>query len=726
MTELIITEKPKTAQKIAESLADKKPKKETYQGIAYYRLNRGGKEIVVGSAVGHLFGLFQKGSKKWTYPVFEVEWRPLYEKKSASHTKKYINVLKKLSSESSSRIIGTDLDSEGELIGFNVLRFICKKTDAKRMKFSALTKNDLIKAYENAAPTIEWGEATAGETRHELDWIYGINLSRALTASIKSAGMFKIMSSGRVQGPALKIIVDREKEIAAFKPVPYWQIALHGSVKEGKLEALHEKDKFWDKNEVGKSFDNAKKGKAIISEIKKSEFEQSAPHPFDLTTLQMEAYRVFGATPKASLEIAQDLYTSGFISYPRTSSQILPEGIGYRSIISALAKQKEYAKSCTALLKKELKPNNGKKTDPAHPAIYPTGIIPKKLDERKHKIYDLIVRRFLATFGESAVRETVTIKINAGGEIFIARGTTTKVSGWHELYYPYSRFKEEELPKVVQGEEVKVKKIEILDKETSPPKRYTQASIIKELERRNLGTKATRAQIIDTLYQRGYVKEKAIEATLLGIHTVETLEKYSPEILDEALTRHFEVEMEEIREKKKKREDVLEEAREVLTKILADFKKKEGKIGAGLITATKDSEEKANTVGKCPNCESGILMMRKGKFGRFIACSSYPDCKTTFKLPASGMIKPSTEICKECNHPEIQVIRARKKPQNICINLDCKLKGIPDSHEEKPCPKCKEGKMVLRRSIYGGFLACNRFPKCRNIEKIDNGTPPQA
>ncbi len=718
--ELIITEKPKTAQKIAESLADKKPKKETYQGVSYYSFKRGNKEILVGSAVGHVFGLFQKGDKKWRYPVFEVEWRALSEKDGSAHTKKYINLLQKLAKKADVFTIATDYDQEGEVIGLNVLRFICKQKDGRRMKFSALTKEDLVKAYEKISPSIDWPQATAGETRHELDWIYGINLSRALTASMKSAGMFKIMSSGRVQGPALKIVVEREKEILAFKPVAFWQLILKGSAGGGRLEALHEKDKFWDKKEAEQSFENAKNGKAAVSEIRASEFQQTPPHPFDLTTLQMEAYRAFGASPKATLEIAQDLYTSGYISYPRTSSQILPEGIGFRKIVTDLGKQKEYSKNAAMVMKTPLKAHNGKKTDPAHPAIYPTGIAPQKLDERKHKIYDLIVKRFFATFGEPAIRQTMTIRIDCNGEMFIAKGTTTKFSGWHDLYHPYSKFKEEELPKVEKGEEVKEKKIEMLDKETSPPKRYTQASLIKELERRNLGTKATRAAIIDTLYQRGYVKEKAIEATTLGIHICETLEKYSPEILDEALTRHFEEEMEKIREKKITREKVLEEARGVLTKILANFKKKEDKIGTGLLSATKESEEKANTVGKCPTCEDGILMMKRGKFGRFIACSKYPDCKTTFKLPASGLIKPSSEVCKECGHPEVQVIRARKRPQNICINPDCKLKGVPTDYAEKPCPKCGEGTMVLRKSLYGAFIGCNRFPKCRNIEKIEN------
>ena len=721
MAELIITEKPKSAQKIAEALADKKITKQSLQGVPYYEIEHKGKKIIVGCAVGHVFGLAEKNAKGWKYPVFDIEWKPAYEtNKESSHTKKYIAVLKKLSAKADSYTISTDFDTEGEVIGWNVLRFVCKQKDAGRMKFSTLTKPDLISSYENKSPHLDWGQAIAGETRHMLDWYYGINLSRALTSSIKSAGMFKILSSGRVQGPALKIIVEREKDIMAFKPEPFWQIELLGEVLKGKLTAWHEKDKFWKKEEAEIVLERVKGKDGVAKEVKRAEFRQMPPNPFDLTSLQTEAYKCFGTSPKATLDIAQELYTSGWISYPRTSSQQLPTAIGFKSILSQLSKQPEYGKLCKILLaKNDLKPNDGKKTDPAHPAIFPTGIAPKKLDKRSQNIYDLIVKRFLATFAEPAIRENQTIKIDINGEIFVATGILTKYKGWHLFYEPYARFKEEELLEVRQGEDVKNKKITMHEKETQPPKRYTEASLIKELERKNLGTKATRSDIVETLFRRGYVDGKAITATDLGIKTVETLEKYIPKILDEELTRHFEDEMEEVREKKKQEDAVLEEAREVLTKILTEFKEKEKDIGKGLISANKESEEKANTVGKCPNCETGNLTIKRGKFGKFIACSNYPDCKTTFNLPKSGLVKVTENLCKECGHPVILIIRKAKKPQEVCINSECPSKKVDESKfKERKCPKCKEGDLVLRKSIYGAFIACNKYPKCRYTERL--------
>ncbi|MBN2111621.1 DNA topoisomerase I [Candidatus Woesearchaeota archaeon] len=731
MYELIITEKPNAAKKIADALADGKPAKKNVNKVPYYELKHNGKEIVVGCAVGHLYGLKQV-EKKAKLPIFDIEWVPTSEiSKSSAFSKKYLAVLKKLAKDAGSFTVATDYDVEGEVIGLNVVRFACKKKDAKRMKFSTLTKDELVESYEHASPSLDWGQANAGEARHILDWYYGINVSRALTKAISTTGRFKLMSTGRVQGPALKLIVDKEKEIRAFKPEPYWMISLNGRVNEGDIQAWHEKDKFFEKKEAEKIFEKIKnEKKAKVREVETKKFNQSPPNPFDLTSLQIEAYKCLKISPKITLEIAQDLYTGGYISYPRTSSQQLPPSIGYEKILKSLAKSANYKAEAGFLLKKtNLAPNNGKKTDPAHPAIYPTGIIPK-LEQEKMRLYDLIARRFLATFGEPAVRQTVQAKIEVKEELFIAKGTTTVEPGWHKLYGKYVALKEEELPSMKNDDPVDVRKIEKHDKQTTPPNRYTESSIIKELEKRNLGTKATRAQIIDTLFQRGYIDGKAIEATEIGIRASETLTKHCPTLVDEQLTRHFEEDMDMIREKKTTKEHVIDEAKKVVADIVSEFKKDEKEIGKELLEAHEETVNVMTHVGKCPNCKEGQLSIRKGRFGSFIACDKYPDCKTIFSLP-SALVKPTKNICERCGHPKVLIIKKRKRPQEVCINPKCPLKmeGYPDEKIremedidsgklEKSCPKCKEGKLVLRKSIYGSFLGCNRYPKCRYTEKF--------
>ncbi|MEM4336553.1 MAG: DNA topoisomerase I [Candidatus Woesearchaeota archaeon] len=681
--ELIITEKPKSALKIAQALDGKLEKKEE-KGVPYYKLRRDSKEIVITSAVGHLYGIAEKNPQKWKYPVFDVEWKPAYEiKKNAEHTKKYIEAIKKLAKNADSFTVATDYDIEGEVIGYNVIRFACNQSNASRMKFSTLTKPDLLKSYEQKSKTIDMGMAKAGEVRHELDWYWGINISRALTISMKSSGLFKILSAGRVQGPALKIIVEREREIKRFKPIPYWEIELIGDINGAIISSWHSNGKFEEKEKALEVLEKTKERNGIIKEIERKKISYAPPSPFDLTTLQTEAYSCFKISPKNTLVIAQNLYTEGLISYPRTSSQILPKEIGYSDIIKSLSSQDEYNNLCLQLLqKKKLEPNNGKKSDPAHPAIYPTGIAPKNLDVNEKKIYDLIVKRFLATFSDNAIRETLTIKIDINSEIFVAKGTTTIKKGWHIFYEPYVNLKEEILPNVKEGMEVKVKEIKIHDKLTQPPKRYTPASIIRELEKKNLGTKATRATIIDTLFNRGYIRGESIEATELGIRTVETLEKFCPKILDEELTRHFEVELEEIQENKKKPEQVLNEAMKVLTAILEDLKKKEKSIGEHLREAHNETKRAENIIGKCPVCNIGNLRIIKSKSSgkRFIACDKYPDCKTTFSIPQKGVVKKLKNLCADCGYPLVNVVIKGKRPWRLCINPECPAKKTKNNN----------------------------------------------
>ena len=670
---LIVSEKPQSALKIATALADKDVIKKQNKKVSYYEITYKGNKIIVGCAVGHLFGLKETDGKGWTYPVFNYDWIPAYEiNKEAKYTKDYIDTLKKLAKEANEYYNFCDVDTEGELIFRNILRFIFKKENAKRAYFSTLTKKDLIKAFEDAKESINFKLADAGEARHSMDFLFGINLSRALTLSLKKAqGGFKVLSIGRVQGPTLNLIVKKEKEILLFKSQFYWEISLTGKVDNKEITAWHKKGQFWKKDEAEKTLKNVQGKKVIIQDIKESEIIQAPPPPFDLTTLQLESYRNFGINPKETLSLAQNLYVNGLISYPRTSSQQIPNSIDIKEIFTKLINS-QYKDIVKELLKTKLIPNNGKKTDPAHPAIIITGELPEKLNEREFKIYDLIARRTFATYGEPAKRKSLVVEINCNKEIFIAKGITTVYSGWHKYYHPYVNLKEIELPELKKGQEINNPKFDLYEKETQPPKRYTPASLVKELEEKNLGTKATRSNIIDTLYDRQYVAEQSIQATNLGIKLIETLEKHSPEIIDEKLTRHFEKETEQIEQGKKLKDKVIEESKNVLVKILEKFKKNELKIGEELAEANKETRDKASIIGKCPKCNEGdlrILYNRNSK-NYFVACNKYPDCKTTFSMPKYALPKPN-DICKECNYPRLKMIRKGKRPYDFCINVEC-------------------------------------------------------
>lgn len=726
---LIIAEKPSAARKIAGALAEDTVKIKREQGVSYMEFTHGGERIVVAPAVGHLFGLAQKSSG-WDYPVFDVEWRPTFETdRGASFSKKYYEALKILSAGADEFIVATDLDIEGETIAYNILRFICGTEHAKRMEFSTLTRPDLTKSFENMKPGINLGLAMAGVTRHTLDFFFGINVSRALTLSLKAAGRHKILSSGRVQGPALKLLTDRELEIKAFVSTPYWQAFMIGTAQakdpEAAFRAIHEQGRFWNKEEADKVRKDCEGKEAWVSELAVTKQDLWPPTPFNLTDLQMESHRVFGINPKQTQSIAQSLYEAALISYPRTSSQKLPPAIGYKSIIAKLSKNPMYKDKAEFLLARAqtsgLSPRQGKKEDEAHPAIFPTGELPKEMSPWDAKVYDLIVKRFLATFGGLGEKETTSVTISCGARKdkaespvkvhrFLLEGRKITREGWHELYAPYGWRDEARIPHFSEGQDVAFSEIDVVRKETEPPNRYNPATIIRELEKRELGTKSTRAEIVDSLYKRGYLKDTRIEVTDLGIKVVETLEKHCPEILSEDLTRRFEHEMDDIAHGKLKSESVVDEAKVELTKILLGFKKNEAQIGKSLLGAVESTEVKTSTIGQCDKCAEGKLrVMRSRKGGQFIGCTAYPKCHNIYPLPRIGKIEGLKTPCPDCGKPQVKIINRGRRPWSMCIDPQCKSKANWG----------KNGKSAKKDSAEEKAAGSSEFEKAKLPEKAE-------
>lgn len=679
---LIIAEKPDAARRIAEALADKKPKKVEKFGVVYYVFTINGKKHICVPAVGHLFVLSPiKEKKGWYYPIFSYEWVPTFTKKKSVWTKKYYQSIQELAKNASEFISAADLDTEGEVLLYNILRFLCNVKDAKRMKFSTLTKDELREAYNNLSPHLMFSMLEAGLTRHELDWLWGINLTRALTLALKNHAQkgFAILSTGRVQGPTLAMLLKRELEIRKFVPKPFWQLNLICEINGKKLIASHEKDRFWKREEVEKILAKCKGKDAIVKKITKRKYKQKPPYPFNTTDLQAESYSQFKFSPQQTLNIAESLYQKGYISYPRSASQKIPARINYKKLIKALSKLKPYRKFAESLLKKEvLKPNEGKKTDPAHFAVIATWEPPdlKKLTAQQRKIYDLIARRTLAAFGDEAKRESMKVILEINKNKFILTGKRTIEPGWTKIYSPYLKFEEQILPELKIGQKIKVIKIDLISKETQPPGRYSQGSIIKEMEKRGLGTRATRAQILQTLYDRNYIIGKSIQVTKLGEAVITALKKFCPRILSEELTRHFEKEMELVFNGKKKREEIIKEAKKVLEKILKDFKKKEEKIGKKLLEALIEARKDQRRLGVCPNCGGELRIIRSKKTGKvFVGCSSYPNCKSGYPLPGNARIQATGKVCDKCNTPIIQVWRKGKRPFRMCLDVSCPTKS---------------------------------------------------
>ncbi len=666
--QLIVCEKPKVAEKVANALAEGNIERESLFGVTHYRIKRHGKDIIVAPAVGHLYSLKQaKGTGG--YPVFDIDWVPSYEvEKGAAFSKGYLKALESLAKKANEFVNSCDYDSEGSLIGYNIIRFAGKSDTGKRMKFSALTTEDLVEAYDTAGG-LDYGNIRAGEARHMLDWFYGINLSRALMDAVRSAGRFKVMSIGRVQGPSLKILVDRERAIAAFKPVPYWELTAHIH----DTTFMHVKGRFNAKEEAeGALGRTAKEGTVTTVEVR--QFEQAPPVPFDLTSLQVEAFRWFHFSPSQTLQIAQSLYENSFISYPRTSSQKLPAKLNHPKLLANLGKNPAYKELAAKLVAQDrTKPNEGKKEYPAHPAIHPiSGERPG--EEREGKLFDLIARRYLACFAEPAMRESGRVEVALGPENYETRGTRTVTRNWMDYYGPYAKFEEISLPPLAKGEHVKAEKLGIHEKKTKPPARFTQASIVEELESRNLGTKATRSVVIETLYKRGYVDDKSIHVTPFGMAVCEALEHNCPEILDEELTRRIELEMDFIRTGEITEEKVIEDGKGILTIILDEFRKNQEKIGKELMGAIQETQQQQNVIGKCKVCGKDLKIIRLRTGSVFVGCSGYPECRNTYPLPQYGKIVPLGTVCEKCGTPQVRVFRAGRKPFEMCIDPKCETK----------------------------------------------------
>lgn len=663
---LIITEKPQAALKIASALADSEVSNFSENHVPYYELTHKDKKIIVASAVGHLFNLtYKKGQKG--FPVFDLEWVPSYtNSKFAAFTKRYFDVLKKLSKRASEFVVATDFDNEGEVIGWNVLRFLCNQTTAKRMKYSTLTKPELVASYESPLKELAWGQAYAGETRHVLDWLYGINLSRALMSAIKTQGAFKILSIGRVQGPALKIIVDREREITNFKSEPFWRVF---ALKD-KIPYKHPKDIF-DKTALD-SFKDLEKF-PFQAETKTKQETIPPQAPFDLTSLQREAFRLARLSPSETLKIAQKIYLDGLISYPRTSSQKIPDSINPKAILSALSAHFPEVK----IAKRKI-PIEGKKSDPAHPSIFPTGDY-KRLEEDELKLYNIIAKRFIACFSPDAITENKhsVLTSEKNPEItFTASGLKIKEPGWTAVYP--TTLEESSIPDLSGS--VSIDSLDIQEKETQPPKRYTPTSLVTLLEKLGIGTKSTRSMIVDTLFDRGYIEGKSIQATPLGLNLIEALEKYSSIIIDPALTSQMEKETDKIQNSSSGFEEqenkVIAKSKTIITDIIKEFKANENKIGSVLaqgLQIQREQQQIQNELMPCPICQKGKLQIRYSKQTKryFVGCSSYPECKATYSLPPNSLIK-NTGKFSERNLPLLLAIRKGKRPWEFEFNPNWK------------------------------------------------------
>ena len=597
---LVLCEKSYSATRIAQALSKSNVKIMFSNGVKILDVfSDKGQHYVVCSAVGHLYRLADVTRAFNIYPTFDLEWAPVYSiHRNLSKLRRLIKTISEISENATDFIHACDYDQEGEVIGYNILEYACKNKYGKslRAKFSTLTDDEIRVSFENLlSPNMRLAEA--GRSRHMIDFIYGVNLSRALLHSFKawSKDRFRNLSIGRVQGPTLAFVVRKEIEIREHIPVPYW-VLLAIFEKDGlRINAYYKRGKVVTLSEANTVFNDCSGKTGLIKEIKTNKFTLYPPPPFNLGDLQKEAYRLFTITPKNALSIAEGLYLNALISYPRTSSQRLPTTINYSKIISDLSQiSSKYDDFARKLLSKNksLSPRDGIGVDSAHPAIYPTGVNPNhKLNQMEFKVYDLIVKRFFATLGSpsTSLNTTLSIEVN-DSYIFNAQGKKLLDQGWTYFYQSYSKLGESVVPILKKGDILKNIMINILEKFTQAPTRFNPSTLLQRMEREKIGTKSTRADIIDILNTRNYItsdKNDMIEGTELGIVVIEALEKYAKEIISTKFTKIMESHLEEIEAGKDNYASIIDYAVNSLIESLILFRKNEPEIGAKIAKAAK-------------------------------------------------------------------------------------------------------------------------------------------
>lgn len=674
---LVICEKPDAARRVSDALSGGASRSEQVEGTTVYRFSRGGEEFVVCSAQGHLYGVSDPSDERTVYPVFDVEWysADLVDEDAAGAARR-VAAVKKLAGGASRFVNACDFDVEGETIGYNLLRYACggKEKGALRAKFSTLTVDDLVDAFRDLRPQAGEGLARAGRARHAMDFVWGVNLSRALSQSALGSGhRYRTVSMGRVQGPTMGFLVEREQEIRGFVPVPYWKVSGVFERDGKKFTAAYSKERVEEKALAERVRDECAGREATAKSVRKNTIQVGPPTPFNIGDLQKEAYRAFGYTPSRTLQIAEKLYLGALISYPRTGSQQLPTSIGFRSILAGLGKLPEYSSLAAEILRSEVKPVQGPKSDPAHPAVHPTGEVPRRaLNPSETHVFDLVARRFLAAFAPSARRELVGVTLAVGEHEFGLAGGRTTFPGWMKYYGRYAGYRDVELPVVSEGDRFEVVDVLAEEKFDQKPPRYNQSSLLEKMEKEGIGTKATRADIIATLVGRGYVAGEGMEVTDLGLSVVETMARYAPSIISTGLTREIEQKLEAVEGGAKGEEELLRETVRSLAGQLAELTANEEAVGREIDSALISTVARSFALGKCPVCKTGQLRIIRSRTTkkRFAGCSNYPACRASGPLPQKGTVKTTAKECEHCRWPVVLVVGGGR-PWRLCVNPDC-------------------------------------------------------
>ncbi len=676
-----------------------------------------GKEYKVESSFGHVRDL----PKSKLGVDVENNFEPTYE--VPAKAKKTVAMLKKLAKAAEVVYFATDEDREGEAISwhlYNLLDLPAKKE--KRIAFHEITKPAILAALENPRK-LDSNLVDAQQARRVLDRLVGYKLSPLLWKKIARG-----LSAGRVQSVAVRLIVEREEEIRKFKPEEYWTVKGEAQKADSpKFEiALHKENnkplsKFdIDEKKAKAAVKDIKKAKLVVGEVKAKENKKAPLAPFTTSTLQQDAHRRFGYSAKQIMMLAQQLYEGiklgakgnhGLITYMRTDSYNLSESFVASSVDYVTEKfGAEYIQKGGRVFKKK-----SKLTQEAHEAIRPTDVtndpesVKEFLDPKQYKLYSLIWQRAVASQMSDYITETTSVGIEARDTIWTLKavGSVVKFDGWHKVYK--SNADTNELPVLKTDDALELAKLEPLQHFTKPVARYSEAGLVKAMEELGIGRPSTYAPTISTIIDRQYVtkEEKRLAPTEMGEIVNKLLVEHFKEIVGYNFTAKMEDDLDEVAHGKKKWRPVIAEFYGPFEK---NLEKKDKELDKKKLTEKKTDEV-------CEKCKSPMII-KLGRFGKFLACTNYPECKNTKPIDEDGKIgekETTDEKCPTCDKGMV-VKNGRFGKFIACSDYPkCKTTKTLAKGTGVTCTKCNEGEMEEKRSKRGRmFYGCNKYPDCEH------------
>ena len=714
MRRLVITEKFSTALRIAVVLSSGKMKREKQGPVAVFSFEREGDDFTVMGLRGHIVELdYPEELNQWNMETLPklVDASPIRSITEAG----IVEVLRRIAPQHDEVILATDWDREGEVIAAEALEIILEvnpKIVVTRAQYSAMSKSEIEKAFSELK-TLDRNLADAGMARQNIDLMWGALLTRYLTLVTRTGGggtygHSSVLSAGRVQTPTLALLVDRDKEIKNFVPQPFWEISVTGEYDGQTFTLRHTHGRWFDKKEadaVLQKMTGAKTG--TVRDFTEEEDHVRPPVPFNTTLFLADATRL-GISASQAMRIAEDLYTGGVISYPRTDNTVYPRTLGLRGILEMLSEGFLAKEAKYVLSQEKLRATRGRQETTDHPPIYPTGKMESKSSSTdRGRIYELVARRFLATTAPDAVGIRRKAAALVAEEELAGEGFRLTDRGWYDVY-PYYEPRESDFPRLKANISFKILEIQMHEGKTEPPRRYSQGGLIQEMEKLGLGTKSTRHEIIQKLVERRYIMPKGLEPTSSGLAVTEALETNASLVTRPEMTSRLEEDMTSIAEGQKTLDGIVTESRDMLREVYRLLQENQEGV-RDTITGALDAQ---HFIGLCAKCGGALRMHTSPRGRRWIQCANNPrSCTASYQLPSSGHIEAAKEICPKCKVPMARIIHRGQRPKNYCINSEC------EAHQEEfaigTCPQCGSP-LHIKYSFRGKrFVSCTGFPNCR-------------